>query len=678
MKVKLRMFRIAVLVYVILVCGFVLRARACDCYPPCGSCQSCDAGVCVNDCNENDCEECINGNCVTIDVNSVTVDANSVCVGCNVTFTVITDPCGYEDDVEWSAPGGDPNSGTGETFTTSWDTTGTHTATAFLCDSNDSNDVTVVEVASLEPNDPNVTYTEIDDDDEDPNTRSFAICIADPNHDPNVVTVIATPNPDVNEPNLPTCWTLTGGTGTSKLTRTVDRTTAGVTTITCECNTSSKTTKIYVVEVASLLPDEGTEIDDGDNDPNTKRYLLFKAASGNVTVTATPNPELSEDKLPDCWTLTGGTGTGKLTRTIDKTTASTTEITCTAGASSKKVTFHVIEVEVASVGFTSDHMITEWGGSNIDDPDGSTAVWTSGGTNDPVCYTKNTAPTMFAALTVTPNIAEPDISGISVRAKVGGTIIGSASGCKFVGTAIEDGTNTDGDVDGISGGSAIPGSDGVKTLTPTFTWEVSSDGTNWFSAESSGAHTMHFTDATPDASPLYDLGLEKACEYADGAADFAGEINTDFAAEISYVPSSGCTSHNLCIFSSGSGQCCCHAEVFCLLISHVTNASPSSTDSWGGCSASTHCHFKFGTWHGPSFRCDRPAEDSAPANPHFNFHVEVTYSGTTYDPSYGLTGSPTFTEFAPVVAGSHPTAATKQTGSYPPATKHTVSWTCPH
>jgi len=78
-KVKLRMFRIVVLVYVILVCGFAVRARACDCVPPCNGCQVCEAGVCVNDCNELDCEECINGNCVTIDVNSVAVDANSVC-----------------------------------------------------------------------------------------------------------------------------------------------------------------------------------------------------------------------------------------------------------------------------------------------------------------------------------------------------------------------------------------------------------------------------------------------------------------------------------------------------------------------------------------------------------------------------------------------------------------------
>jgi len=166
-------------------------------------------------------------------------------------LSVITDPCGHEDGVEWSAPGGDPNSGTGETFTTSWDTAGTHTATASLCDSNDSNDVIVVEVASLEPNEPNDpnVIAEFDDDDGDPNTRSFIICIVDPNHDPNVITVIATPNPDVNEPNLPACWTLTGGTGTGKLLRTVDRTIAAETELIATCGTSSKTTTIYVADV---------------------------------------------------------------------------------------------------------------------------------------------------------------------------------------------------------------------------------------------------------------------------------------------------------------------------------------------------------------------------------------------------------------------------------------------
>ncbi len=443
-------------------------------------------------------------------------------------------------------------------------------------DTGDSITVTVVEVASLLPDE----GTEFDDGDADPDTKSFAVCIADTGF----VTVTATPNPSVSEENLPGCWTLTGGTGSGKLTRTVDKTTPGITTITCTAGSSSKTTKIYVVEVASLLTDEGTEVDDGDSDPNTKRYFLFKATSGNVTVTATSNPDIEESKLPPCWSLTGGTGSGKLTRTIDKTTAGTTEITCTAGSSQKKVKFHVVEATVSTVGFTSDHMITEWGGSTIDDPDGSAPIW-GGGADDPVCYTKNTSPTMFAGFTITPNIAEPNIPGISVRAKVGGTIIGSASGCKLVGTVIEDGANTDGDVDGISGGSAVPNSNGVKTLTPTFTWEVSDDGTNWFSTENtSGPHTMYWTDATPGESPLYDRGLEHACEYVDGDPDIADEIRDGIHNEtaFSYDPGDGTIESNPLSMYNGGGHVCADFANLMAYLARTVGLSGSTELWWGG------------------------------------------------------------------------------------------------
>jgi hypothetical protein len=104
MKVKLRMFRIAVLVYVILVCGFAVRARACDCYPPCGDCKRCEAGVCVEDndqdqtggytCNEPDvcgyCQKCSGGACVDDDAGGNT---DEVCVGCKTCQSGT-----YEDD----------------------------------------------------------------------------------------------------------------------------------------------------------------------------------------------------------------------------------------------------------------------------------------------------------------------------------------------------------------------------------------------------------------------------------------------------------------------------------------------------------------------------------------------------------------------------------------------------
>ena len=102
------------------------------------------------------------------------------------------------------------------------------------------------------------------------------------------------------------------------------------------------------VEVASLLPDEGTEIDDRDGNPDTKSFLVCIADSGVVTVTATPNPDVPEQNLPDCWSLTGGMGTSLLSRTVDKTktTVGATTITCTCGSSSKTTKIYVYRAKL--------------------------------------------------------------------------------------------------------------------------------------------------------------------------------------------------------------------------------------------------------------------------------------------------------------------------------------------
>jgi len=333
----------------------------------------------------------------------------------------------------------------------------------------------------------------------------------------------------------------------------------------------------------------------------------------------------------------------------------------------------VVQVSVDSVGFTGDHMITDWpSGRDIDNPDGSNSVWTNGIIDsDPVCYTKNISPTMFATFTVEPSVPDPGVSGVSIRAKVNDIIIGSASGCSFRATAIEDSLNTDGDVDRIGGGSAIPDSDGVKMLNPAFTWEVSCDGIIWYPIGISGPHTMYFIDSGPSASPLYDLGLEKACGYVDGDTDIAGKINTELADKLYYAPQDGCTNHDLHIFDTGinRGQCCCHAAVFSLLVSHVTNSNPSLVYLWGGCSSSLSCHYNNPPNRlGPTFQCDCPTNDDAPYQPHFTFHVEVD-CGTIYDPSYGTTDLTKFLE----TACPHPDAAKRQTGPSRPSSYHRVS-----
>jgi hypothetical protein len=102
--------------------------------------------------------------------------------------------------------------------------------------------------------------------------------------------------------------------------------------------------------VASLLPDTGTEFDDGDGDSNTKSFAVC-VGTGVVTVTATPDPNVSEENLPGYgytwgWTLEGGTGTSLLSRTVDKTTAGATTITCTCGSSSKTTKIYVVDVDL--------------------------------------------------------------------------------------------------------------------------------------------------------------------------------------------------------------------------------------------------------------------------------------------------------------------------------------------
>lgn len=180
---------IAFLAYVLLLSSFIAPAVACpppdcgDCYypdgdscipygdcwggcPTCESCVSCYCqctSECCKDvhCGDPDCYDCVSCECVPVEVNSVSSDNDIACVGCDITFTATTSPSGYESGVSWSAPGGDPNSGSGSSFSTSWDTPGPNTVTASICDSNDSKQVTIVAVDKIQYNDPDTGYTDI-------------------------------------------------------------------------------------------------------------------------------------------------------------------------------------------------------------------------------------------------------------------------------------------------------------------------------------------------------------------------------------------------------------------------------------------------------------------------------------------------------------------------------------
>lgn len=115
---------------------------------------------------------------------------------------------------------------------------------------------------------------------------------------------------------------------------------------------------VRVVEVASLTPNEGEEIDDGDDDPDTKVYIVCKAASGNVTVTAVPNPVTAEVDLPAAWSLTGGTGAGKLSRVVSKTVVGNTFIQAACGTSRKTLTIRIVDSALTfASGETANHFL---------------------------------------------------------------------------------------------------------------------------------------------------------------------------------------------------------------------------------------------------------------------------------------------------------------------------------
>jgi hypothetical protein len=110
---------------------------------------------------------------------------------------------------------------------------------------------------------------------------------------------------------------------------------------------------VTIVEIASLLPDIGAEIDDGE--PNSRTFVVCTAGSGDVIVTATPNPDVSEANLPVCWSMSGGTGSGRLSRTVSLTSTGTTEIAVSTCGTSNAIT--IIDVSADS---DSDGMPDDW------------------------------------------------------------------------------------------------------------------------------------------------------------------------------------------------------------------------------------------------------------------------------------------------------------------------------
>jgi hypothetical protein len=71
-----------------------------------------------------------------------------------------------------------------------------------------------------------------------------------------------------------------------------------------------------VITVTAVIPDSGYEYDDNDGDDNTRAFMVNKSPSGYITVYTLIEPVVPESQLPGCWSLTGGIGSGQLSRTV--------------------------------------------------------------------------------------------------------------------------------------------------------------------------------------------------------------------------------------------------------------------------------------------------------------------------------------------------------------------------
>jgi len=97
---------------------------------------------------------------------------------------------------------------------------------------------------------------------------------------------------------------------------------------------------LVVLKVESIQPDSMThlqEIDDGDENPNTRVFIVPIADALEfpvvpATVRATLSPNLSESQVPSGMTLAGGIGSEKLNRTVNRSVA--------AGPSKTEFTFN--------------------------------------------------------------------------------------------------------------------------------------------------------------------------------------------------------------------------------------------------------------------------------------------------------------------------------------------------
>jgi hypothetical protein len=289
------------------------------------------------------------------------------------------------------------------------------------------------------------------------------------------------------------------------------------------------------IAVKSLLPDIGDEVDDQDGNPNTRTFVV--CASDNpgdvVTVTAEPDPPVAEDDLPSYWSLTGGTGSGKLSRTIDRTTPGIYIVKATTGGSVKTTTVIIFKIQVTNIKFNYDTNSSTHDAINLRQNlftpyDISNGEWIQGVQNLPVCYAANRTVNIQVRLTLEPAIdADADIWAGSTGTN------GSLGNIAETHVTFSKGVSSPEYV--TSQVSGRTPANIQRTTTDTWQWQMEhfkSSASAPCNLNSSGPHTIYTLLSEP--APPWDntagsmqngwtLVLDMACAWASGAVD---ESNT--------------------------------------------------------------------------------------------------------------------------------------------------------
>lgn len=339
-------------------------------------------------------------------------------------------------------------------------------------------------------------------------------------------------------------------------------------------------------------------------------------------------------------------------------------------------------VEVIEVGFTKDHMITEWATKAlIDNPDGTSPTWRKVANPDqPAAYTKGTLIEMFAKFAITP----PTTFDADIRVRSTGVTIARKDRVTFNGSMTT--------VRGITA-TVVLGRK-VGKMTPFFDWEISLDGgITWQSVGSTGPHTLYWTSAAPITPPftnfsgtsyegLYDLALDKACIHVNRQHDrtvILDKISVGVDLAIFYNPKLLLPDvHPLVAYTPPNPT----NGIVCGDFAHLLRGLARSigidcevTYIWGGSPTALHRYTIGSTGvRSPTFRILRHAHGAAGLNPHFSYHAVVKAFGLYFDPSYGMryeVGSVALAETAF-------NTALKQESTTFPSSDVKTEWVCPH